>query len=73
MAMNSGLLCPRWLYLHSQCAAIRREPRAAAYAVAAVHASTAAYSGGGSYGTSAARGLVRMARRAACTALSSLC
>ena len=75
MAMNSGLLCPRWLYLHSQCAASRREPRAAANVVAAaVHASSRwAYSGGGSYGTSAARRLARMARRAACTALSSLC
>ena len=29
MAMNSGLLCPRWLYLHSQCAASRRAPWAA--------------------------------------------
>ena len=57
MAMNSGLLCPRWLYLHSQCAASDCEPRAATNATA-VHASSRwAYSGGGLYGTSAACGV----------------
>ena len=60
MAMNSGLLCPRWLYLHSQSAeslrAVSRVPPcAAAYAVATVHASIRwAYNSGGELTAAAA-------------------
>ena len=81
MAMNSGLLCPRWLYLHSQCALSRCEPRAAAYAVAAFHASSRelacephwCHTSRRRCKLSAARRLARTARRTPCTALSSLC
>ena len=81
MAMNSGLLCPRWLYLHSQCALSRCDPRAAAYAVAAFHASSRelacephwCHTSRRRCKLSAARRLAHTARRTPCTALSSLC